>query len=126
MIPQTMIEGKISVEQLIYQINYYDKPTARSFIKQMPFTVTLEDYAGMEKIFYPQQALSKAKAPDGAQPRMGDLMYYAPWGDVALFYKDFRFANGLIPLGKVEDIDGLMDALKLASFQATFEINQIQ
>ena len=126
MIPQTMIEGKISVEQLIYQINYYDNPTARSFIKQMPFTVTLEDYAGMEKIFYPQQALSKEKSPDGAQPRMGDLMYYAPWGDVALFYKDFRFANGLIPLGKVEDIDGLMDALKLASFQATFEINQIQ
>ena len=87
MIPQTMIEGKISVEQLIYQINYYDNPTARSFIKQMPFTVTLEDYAGMEKIFYPQQALSKEKSPDGAQPRMGDLMYYAPWGDVALFYK---------------------------------------
>lgn len=34
---------------------------------------------------------------------MGDLTYYAPWGNLALFYRDFGYANGLIKLGHIDD-----------------------
>lgn len=86
-------------------------PTSQSLVDQLPFSVKLEDYAGMEKIFYPAEALSQAEAPDGAAPKAGEIHYYAPWGDVAIFYKDFRYAKGLIPMGKIDDIEGFLKAL---------------
>jgi len=116
-----LIKGKIKVGEENFPVVYYDNPTSRSLVAQMPFTVTLEDYAGIEKIFYPPQSLNKDDAPEGAEPQIGDLMYYAPWGDVAIFYKNFRFASGLIPLGKVEHLEILMSAVKANAFRATFE-----
>jgi Cyclophilin-like family len=35
----------------------------------------------------------------GSDPSIGDIAYYAPWGNLALFYKDFGYSNGLITLG---------------------------
>jgi len=80
-----------------FNATLFDNPTSLSLMEQMPFSVEIEDYAGNEKIFYPPEILSKDGAPNGAAPTIGDIMYYAPWGDVAIFYKEFRFATGLIP-----------------------------
>ncbi|MCB9331174.1 MAG: hypothetical protein H6574_08850 [Lewinellaceae bacterium] len=98
----------------------YNNPTAQSLADQMPFTVELKDYAGIEKIFYPKTPLNKDGAPEGADPSVGDIMYYAPWGDVAIFYKDFGYASGLIPLGRLENVAGFMQALASKS-AVTFE-----
>lgn len=89
--------------------------TAQSLIEQMPFAADMEDFAGKEKIFYPKRALSTKGAPGGTDALKGDITYYAPWGDVAIFYQDFGYAKGLVPLGKIEDIDGFASALKTAS-----------
>jgi hypothetical protein len=32
----------------------------------------------------------------------GDITYYAPWGNLALFYRDFPYSNGLIRLGTLD------------------------
>ncbi len=101
----------ITVSSQKFEAILYDNPTSRSLLDQVPFTVDTEDYAGMEKIFYPPESLSKEKAPNGAEPKKGDIMYYAPWGDVAIFYKGFRFSGGLIPLGKIENIEGFKEAI---------------
>jgi hypothetical protein len=42
---------------------------------------------------------------------VGDIAYYAPWGNLAIFHKDFGYSDGLIILGK---IDGDVDALNAA------------
>ena len=42
---------------------------------------------------------------------MGDLAYYAPWGNLAIYYKDFRHSPGLIKLGT---LDGGLEALRAA------------
>ncbi|MCB0662977.1 MAG: hypothetical protein KDC24_09570 [Saprospiraceae bacterium] len=99
----------------------FDNPTTRSFLKQFPLTVTVEDHAGTEKIFYPKPPLDKKGAPDGAKPVKGDIMYYAPWDDVAIFYKSFRYAPGLIPMGNIQDVDALVEALQ-HSHSITFKI----
>ncbi|MCB0841299.1 MAG: hypothetical protein KDD99_31735 [Bacteroidetes bacterium] len=116
-----LTQGKVLVGTEVFNVTYYDNPTSRSLVAQMPFTVELEDYAGIEKIFYPKESLSKEGAPKGADPSVGDIMYYAPWGDVAIFYKDFSYANGLIPLGYFDDIAGFMNALKTHTSTVTFE-----
>lgn len=85
-----------------------DSETARDFLSLLPLTLTLEDYASTEKIAYPPRKLSTKGAPAGSTPRAGDLAYYAPWGNLALFHKDFGYSSGLIILGKLSgDLDVL-------------------
>lgn len=76
--------------------------TAESLLKQLPLTIKFEDYNSTEKISYLPEKLDISKSPDGCTPHTGDLTYYSPWGNLAFFYKDFRYSRGLIPLGKIE------------------------
>jgi hypothetical protein len=88
----------------------YDTPTARDFASMLPLTLTLEDYSKTEKISDLPRKLTKEGAPAGADPSVGDIAYYAPWGNLALFYKDFGYSDGLILLGK---LDGGVEALSV-------------
>ena len=36
------------------------------------------------------------------KPEVGDLTYYAPWGNLAIFYRDFGYAKGLVKLGRID------------------------
>jgi hypothetical protein len=87
-----------------------DNATARDLLSLLPMTLTLEDYASTEKIGYPPRKLSTAGAPAGVDPSVGDIAYYAPWGNLAIFYKDFGYSRGLIGLGR---IDSGIEALKV-------------
>ncbi len=79
----------------------YDTPSSRDFASLLPLTLQLEDYAHTEKIASLSKKLSTKDAPVGFNPSIGDLTYYAPWGNIALFYKDFDYSKGLISLGKI-------------------------
>jgi len=79
-----------------------DNATARDFLTLLPMTLTLEDYAATEKISYLPRKLSTAGAPAGSDPSVGDVTYYAPWGNLAIFYRDSRYARRLIQLGRIE------------------------
>lgn len=83
-------------------VNMDDNPTSKDFLSFLPLTLTFEDYAGTEKISYPSNKLSTEEAPSGIDPTIGDFTYFAPWGNLAIFYKDFGYSNGLIKLGKIE------------------------
>ena len=89
-----------------------DNATVRDFLALLPITLTLEDYAATEKISYLPRKLSTAGTPPGSDPSVGDIAYYAPWGNLAIFYKDAGYANGLVLLGRV---DASMEAFRTAS-----------
>lgn len=89
----TMEDGS----SVIFQLN--DSPAANSLYKQLPLSIDLEDYAGSEKIFYPPEELDTSNTPT-AQGPAGTLAYYAPWGDVAIFYSECNGGSGLYALGK--------------------------
>lgn len=82
---------------VIFQLN--DSPAANSLYKQLPLSIDLEDYAGSEKIFYPPEELDTSNTPT-AQGPAGTLAYYAPWGDVAIFYSECNGSTGLYELGE--------------------------
>jgi len=69
-----------------------DNATAKDFVSLLPLTLTLEDYNATEKIAYLPRKLSTKGAPAGIDPSVGDLAYYAPWGNVAIFYRDFGYS----------------------------------
>lgn len=79
-----------------------DNPTARDLVALLPLTLDLEDYAATEKIAYLPRRLGTAEAPSGYTPVAGDLAYYAPWGNLAIFHKGFSYSTGLIRLGRIE------------------------
>ena len=79
-----------------------DNATARDFLSLLPLTLTLEDHASTEKIAYPPRKLSTQGAPAGIDPEVGDIAYYAPWGNLALYYKDFGYSTGLIRIGRFD------------------------
>lgn len=79
-----------------------DNPTTRDFMTLLPMTLKFDDYASTEKIFYLPRKLSTKGAPAGMDPEAGDITYYAPWGNLAIFYRDFGYSAGLIKLGRIE------------------------
>ena len=82
-----------------------DNATARDFYAQLPLRMKLKDYAGSEKIGTDiPKRLSTADAPKGYEGKQGDLTYYAPWGNLAIFYKDSHvgYADGLVYFGRIE------------------------
>ncbi len=102
---------RITVEGAELTATLIDSPTTRDFISLLPLTITLEDYGKTEKISYLPRKLSTQAAPAGIDPAVGDLTYYAPWGNLAIFIHDFGYSNGLVLLGK---IDGDMSALNVS------------
>jgi len=80
----------------------YDNAASRDLLKLLPLELTLQDYASAEKIAYLSRKLDTAAAPAGFAPSPGDITYYAPWGNLAIFYRDQPFASGLVSLGRIE------------------------
>lgn len=78
-----------------------DNAASRDLLSMLPLTLTFEDYNGTEKIAYPPRKLNLEDAPDSCDPDQGSFAYYAPWGNLAIFYRDFRESRGLVPLGNI-------------------------
>lgn len=79
-----------------------DGAASRSFAKLLPLRITLKDYNRTEKIADLPKRLSAEGAPVGIEPSAGDIAYFAPWGNLALFYRDFGYSKGLIRLGRID------------------------
>jgi len=93
---------KITVAGQTLTATLEDNPTARDFASLLPLTMDLTDYNQTEKIYTLSRKLTTEGAPASIDPEIGDLTYYAPWGNLAIFYKDFRTSSGLIRIGKIE------------------------
>ena len=93
---------RIKFEDKVLTATLIDSKTARDFVSQLPLTLTLEDYAATEKISDLPKRLSTEGAPSGSDPSVGDIAFFAPWGNLAIFYRDAGYANGLIILGKID------------------------
>ncbi|MNS77889.1 hypothetical protein D3C72_1114810 [compost metagenome] len=78
-----------------------ESDSARDFFAMLPLTLPFEDYAETEKIAYLPGKLTTQGAPKGIDPNVGDICYYAPWGNLAIYYRDFGYSSGLIRLGRI-------------------------
>lgn len=79
-----------------------DGPAARDFLAQLSLTLTVKDYGGNEKIADLPRPLARERAPDAVTPQAGDLAFYAPSGNLAIFYRDGHHSPGLIRLGRLQ------------------------
>lgn len=77
---------------------------ARAFRALLPLKLTLKDHNGTEKIGDLPKRLPVQGEPAGADPEPGDIAYYAPWGNLAIYYADFEYSRGLVRLGRLSRI----------------------
>lgn len=85
---------------------FYDNPTTRDFVSQLPLTVDMGDFGGKEKILYPK-ILSTAEQKTVSNPKIGDINVYAPWGNIAVFYGSYSCSRDLLRIGRI--IGGIAD-----------------
>jgi hypothetical protein len=91
----------IAIDGHVAKVTLYDTAASRDFAALLPLTLSLRDYNNTEKIADLPGKLSTEVAPEGFTPSAGDLTYYAPWDNLAIFYKGFRYSPGFVSLGKV-------------------------
>ncbi|MBY5973708.1 hypothetical protein KUV28_15225 [Ferrimonas balearica] len=97
-----------------------DSAAGRDFAAMMPMDLELSDYHGIEKVADLPRKLDTTGAPASYKPETGDITLYAPWGNLAIFYKPFQSSRGLVRLGA---FDGPLDALlQDGSYTARFEL----
>lgn len=108
---------KMLVDGQELDVTLYDTPAANALYDMLPLTLTFEDFGYTEKIAYLETQLPTEGEPDEFDPDIGDLCLYAPWGNLSIFYQDFRNSNGLISLGH---IDSGMDVI--ANMQGDFSV----
>ena len=88
----------------------HDSATARDLAAQLPLTLTFRDHNDVEKGASLPRRLSLAGAPAGHDPVAGEVGYWAPDGNLVLYYDDAApYWNGIVPIG---DLDGDMAAVK--------------
>lgn len=79
-----------------------DNPSAREFFAMLPLDLDASDFGGNEKIAYlPRKlrALARGPVPDA---RAGDLCYFVPWGNLALFHGSYESTRDLVRLGRFD------------------------
>ena len=111
---------RLKVGDTVLTATLIDSATTRDFISLLPLTLTLKDYAETEKISDLPKKLSTESAPSGSDPSVGDITYYAPWGNLAIFYRDFGYSSGLVILGKIDS--GIKALNVLGSVKVTIEL----
>jgi hypothetical protein len=89
---------KLTVGDHVLTAALEDNATSRDFAWLLPLTLTLKDYASTEKISVLTKRLSTQGALEGSVPQVGDVAYYAPWGNLAIFRKGFKYSSGLIKI----------------------------
>lgn len=114
MIRLTFTDGEIVVK-------LEENSAAEDLVSRLPLTMSFEDFNGTEKISYLESELDISGAPDSCTPQAGDLTYYAPWGNLAFFYNDFRESPQLVPLGTITEGREYLEQLDTAG-EITIEV----
>ncbi|GHH25247.1 cyclophilin-like fold protein [Streptomyces lanatus] len=93
---------RLTVDGRVIEATLNGSAAARDFAALLPLTLDPDDFQQTERIADLPKRLSTADAPPAADPNAGDLAFYAPWGNLALFYRDGHRSPGLVILGRLD------------------------
>ena len=79
-----------------------NNPSARDLVSMLPLDLKITDYSTNEKIAYLPRKLTEDGSGRFGNEAVGDLCYYAPWGNLAMFHGPYHWSRGLIRLGRLD------------------------
>jgi hypothetical protein len=93
---------RLTLDDAVLTATLDENDTAREFAAMLPLSLRLDDYESTEKVSDLPRRLDTKGAPQGTDPDVGDIAYYAPWGNLAVYYRDFGYSTGLVKLGSID------------------------
>ena len=96
------VKIQITIGDQRFEATLTDSAAARDLVAQLPVTVAMVDHGGVEKTGPLPAPLSLKGQPEGADPDVGDLGYYAPGNDLVLYYGDQSYFPGIVILGRLD------------------------
>lgn len=97
----TVLFGQLGNKDLVIKLAYH--AATQSLRSMLPTELSFTDFNSTEKIAYPPSKLSVSGAPKGHAPKAGDMCIYVPWGNICIFYHDYKFSSDLVYLGHVDE-----------------------
>jgi hypothetical protein len=115
---ETRMDIHITIGDQTFGATLQNSPATRDLVAQLPATVAMIDHGGVEKTGPLPRPLSLEGQPEGADPDVGDVGYYAPGNDLVLYYGDQSYFPGIVVLGRlngdaaerIADMDGPVTA----------------
>lgn len=101
----------------------FDNAAARDLAVQLPLTLTFRDLNAVEKTAPLPRKLTVDGMPAGDDPRVGDLGYWAPDGNLVVYYGDVGYWTGIARLGEI-DGDVAAIARQSGNVSATVELTR--
>lgn len=109
---------EITVNGHTFSAELYENDTAKAFQERLPLTLDMSELNGNEKYYYLSDSLpTNSSRPSGIHT--GDIMLYGS-DCLVIFYESFSTSYSYTPIGKINDPDGLAEALGSGSVQVTF------
>ena len=103
--------GQLANKDVVIKLT--DNVATQSLRSMLPAELEFKDFNNTEKISYPPDKLNVNGAPKGHAPKAGDVCIYVPWGNICIFYHDYKFTSDLVYLGHVEQgLDALSSQTK--------------
>ena len=96
------VQIQITIGDQRFEASLTDSAAARDLVAQLPVTIDMIDHGGVEKTGPLPAPLSLKGQPEGADPDVGDLGYYAPGNDLVLYYGDQSYFPGIVILGRLD------------------------
>lgn len=93
---------KIIINGKELKVSLEDSFVVCDFVVLLLFFFMLEDYVSIEKVVDLLKWLNIDSVLVGIFVKVGDIIYYVFWGNLAIFYKDFWYVFGLVKLGYME------------------------
>ena len=99
-----------------------DTPTAQDLARQLPLTLTLDDFNNVEKVGKLPQPLTMDGVPAGADPEINDIGYYQPSNGLVFYYGDVGYFNGIVRIGNLSAAD--MELIRSQTGNFTINIEE--
>jgi len=112
---------QITIGNQHLQATIFDSAAGRDLIAQLPLTIDMTDHGSVEKTGPLPSPLSLAGQPDGADPDVGDVGYYAPGNDLVFYYGDQSYYPGIMIIGRLDADAASRIAAMAGAITATVE-----
>jgi len=119
------MELKISVGGRTFSAAMSDNATSRAFAKTLPLTLEMTELNGNEKYHNPKKESEKLPVQGAKSGTIsaGDLMVWdANVRSLVLFYKTFESPYRYVRIAKINNAEGLQEALGKGNVQVKFEL----
>jgi hypothetical protein len=110
---QIRADGQIATATLL------DTAAARDFALLLPPIAYADGLCRNRKNKRSAKSIATDGAPAGEQPAAGDIAYYSPWGNLAIFHQRFRYSARLVKLGHIDE--GLQVLARSGPIKVTIE-----